>query len=273
MSKKEEKNYSGMYSIGDYPKAEIDRLQEFGYPNERTMFYLDDIELTDSTFLDVGAGPSPILAGYVRSKGGEYIGLDLNIEALAQLKKTIPDLEVVQGDSLNLPFEESSIDHLFQRFVLIHLPPEKQLLSIKELIRVARHSATIVEFDWTTLSSTVHTDSIDRFRTLSYAMMERIHADPLAAANLERRIREVLPEGAVLINRFERPEGDYTQEIVMLCRSSAQVARMHPALQDEKMAQEFESLVNFFENNSITFTPPDLVFARVEKNKWKNIVS
>lgn len=259
----------GMYSSDRYPESEMDRLKRFGYPNERTMKVLDGIALEDTSFLDVGSGPNPALGDYIRRRGADYVPLDLNREALLQVIKGSDNMPggilPIQGNVLQLPFKDASIDTVFQRFVLMHMPPPRQKIALEELQRVAKKRVISAEYDWSTFDSTEHKEPLEEFKTLAYDLIKRVGGDPTAAEQLPSLAEKIAPEKGISTQRFSREEGDYSNELVMLARSSAQTARRHPKVMNNALAEQFDRLGERFKLEPIQFTPPDIVFVTIEK--------
>ncbi|GIW76503.1 MAG: hypothetical protein KatS3mg104_1566 [Phycisphaerae bacterium] len=95
--------------------------------------------------LDIGIGTGGALPFY--PKHGKVIGVDLSSGMLREAKKKIEEesydhATVFQGNALELPFEDSSFDHIFISHV-ISVVSQPELL-IREAQRVAKEGARIV---------------------------------------------------------------------------------------------------------------------------------
>lgn len=95
--------------------------------------------------LDIGIGTGGALPFY--PKHGKIIGVDLSSGMLREAKKKIEEeyydhATVFQGNALELPFEDSSFDHIFISHV-ISVVSRPELL-IREAQRVAKEGARIV---------------------------------------------------------------------------------------------------------------------------------
>lgn len=97
------------------------------------------------TVLDIGVGTGGSLAFYPTH--GRVIGVDLSSGMLREARKKIVEDEydsatVFQGNALELPFEDSSFDHIFISHV-ISVVSQPELL-VREAQRVAKEGARIV---------------------------------------------------------------------------------------------------------------------------------
>ena len=97
------------------------------------------------TVLDIGVGTGNALQFY--PKHARVVGVDLSSGMLQQARKKIieqnfDNMGVFQGNALELPFEESSFDHIFISHV-ISVVSQPELL-VRESQRVAKAGAKIV---------------------------------------------------------------------------------------------------------------------------------
>ncbi|HEX8324357.1 MAG TPA: methyltransferase domain-containing protein [Tepidisphaeraceae bacterium] len=97
------------------------------------------------TVLDVGIGTGGSMSFY--PKHARVMGVDLSSGMLREARKKIIDddyqnITVFQGNALELPFEDSSFDHLFISHV-ISVVSQPELL-VREAQRVAKEGAKIV---------------------------------------------------------------------------------------------------------------------------------
>jgi phosphatidylethanolamine/phosphatidyl-N-methylethanolamine N-methyltransferase len=97
------------------------------------------------TVLDVGIGTGGSMPFY--PKHAKVMGVDLSGGMLREARKKIEDkpyenITVFQGNALELPFEDSSFDHLFISHV-ISVVSQPELL-VREAQRVAKEGAKIV---------------------------------------------------------------------------------------------------------------------------------
>jgi ubiquinone/menaquinone biosynthesis C-methylase UbiE len=83
--------------------------------------------------LDVACG-----TGFLtRHLHGDVVGLDQSPRMLEEARRKAPDATFVQGDALELPFEDGSFDRLFTSFFYGHLEGDDQRRFISECRRVA----------------------------------------------------------------------------------------------------------------------------------------
>lgn len=97
------------------------------------------------TVLDVGIGTGGSMAAYPQH--AKVMGVDLSGGMLREARKKIEEdnyqnITVFQGNALELPFEDSSFDHLFISHVISVVSQPEML--IREAQRVAKEGAKIV---------------------------------------------------------------------------------------------------------------------------------
>lgn len=96
--------------------------------------------------LDVATGLADIpraLVDWARRRGRaiEVIGLDLNPRILAMAEDTLadyPEITLVEGNALVLPFEDASLDWAMCHLALHHFPLDTHVAFFRELDRVVR---------------------------------------------------------------------------------------------------------------------------------------
>jgi len=94
--------------------------------------------------LDVACGSGKLTAQLARlAQGGRVVGLDFSPQMLEVARRTHPDLEFIEGDALNLPFDDSSFDAATIAFGLRNLADPVR--GLREMTRVARR-AVVLEF-------------------------------------------------------------------------------------------------------------------------------
>jgi demethylmenaquinone methyltransferase/2-methoxy-6-polyprenyl-1,4-benzoquinol methylase len=96
--------------------------------------------------LDIACGSGRLTAELARIAGprGRVVGLDFSPEMLKIARRDHPGLEFVEGDALQLPFEDQSFDVATMAFGLRNLA--NPLLGLREMRRVVRSRAVVLEF-------------------------------------------------------------------------------------------------------------------------------
>ena len=96
--------------------------------------------------LDVACGSGKLTAELRRIAGprGRVVGLDFSPEMLAIARSHHADIELMEGDALNLPFEDGSFDVATIAFGLRNLADPVR--GLHEMLRVVRRKAVVLEF-------------------------------------------------------------------------------------------------------------------------------
>jgi ubiquinone/menaquinone biosynthesis C-methylase UbiE len=96
--------------------------------------------------LDVGVGTAHAFQMILdRSPSGQHVGIDLSSEMLARARAKIGDnYSLLEGNALDLPFEDASFDALISTYVIELLPPQSYPTLLKGFHRVLRPSGRIV---------------------------------------------------------------------------------------------------------------------------------
>jgi demethylmenaquinone methyltransferase/2-methoxy-6-polyprenyl-1,4-benzoquinol methylase len=96
------------------------------------------------TALDVACGSGKLTAELARlARGGRVVGLDFSPQMLEVARRTHPTLEFIEGDALNLPFDDASFDAATIAFGLRNLADPVR--GLREMTRVARRTV-VLEF-------------------------------------------------------------------------------------------------------------------------------
>jgi demethylmenaquinone methyltransferase / 2-methoxy-6-polyprenyl-1,4-benzoquinol methylase len=95
--------------------------------------------------IDVACGSGKLTAELARIAGpsGRVIGLDFSTRMLEIARRAHPSLELIEGDALNLPFDDASFDAATIAFGLRNLADPVR--GLREMIRVAKR-AVVLEF-------------------------------------------------------------------------------------------------------------------------------
>lgn len=107
--------------------------------NKKYKLFLKTMRPNDeSKILDVGAGPGTFLEAMYKHKKN-ITSLDINKNLLRELKNKYPDIKIVQGSALKLPFKNKSFDIVFSNAVIEHVGDWKnQKKFAKEIQRVGK---------------------------------------------------------------------------------------------------------------------------------------
>jgi len=94
--------------------------------------------------VDVGCG-SGVFTDLLRQSGFSSTGLDISPKLVALGRTKFPDLEFIEGDAENLPFESESFDGVLLSGVVHHFPDPRRLAA--EVCRVLKPGGRFVAFD------------------------------------------------------------------------------------------------------------------------------
>jgi demethylmenaquinone methyltransferase/2-methoxy-6-polyprenyl-1,4-benzoquinol methylase len=96
--------------------------------------------------LDVACGSGKLTAALSRLAGpsGRVVGLDFSAQMLEVARRDHPGIEFVEGDALNLPFDDGSFDASTIAFGLRNLADPVR--GLREMLRVVRRKAVVLEF-------------------------------------------------------------------------------------------------------------------------------
>jgi demethylmenaquinone methyltransferase/2-methoxy-6-polyprenyl-1,4-benzoquinol methylase len=96
--------------------------------------------------LDVACGSGKLTAALSRLAGpsGRVVGLDFSAQMLEVARRDHPGIEFVEGDALNLPFDDASFDAATIAFGLRNLADPVR--GLREMLRVVKRRAVVLEF-------------------------------------------------------------------------------------------------------------------------------
>ena len=96
--------------------------------------------------LDVACGSGKLTAALSRLAGpsGRVVGLDFSAQMLEVARRDHPGIEFIEGDALNLPFDDSSFEASTIAFGLRNLADPVR--GLREMLRVVKRRAVVLEF-------------------------------------------------------------------------------------------------------------------------------
>jgi ubiquinone/menaquinone biosynthesis C-methylase UbiE len=103
--------------------------------------------------LDLGCGTGTLaLQVKRRQPGADVVGLDADPEMLAQARgkarQAGVELELTEGYSTQLPYEEASFDRVLSTLFFHHLDPDPKRQTAREIARVLRPGGELHVADW-----------------------------------------------------------------------------------------------------------------------------
>lgn len=146
----------------DVPPSETERLErlwEGGFGDEyvdrnrsagesRASFWRDVMARYKPTnVLEVGCNVGANLrwiASHIPARN--VFGVDINLKALAEIRKDLPEVNTVWSQARELPFRDGWFDMVFTVGVLIHQPPEALPVVMAEIVRCSRRYVLCGEY-------------------------------------------------------------------------------------------------------------------------------
>ncbi len=92
----------------------------------------------DARILEVGANVGNILLSLCSLGYRNLFGVELNPRVVEFAHKRAPNLGIIAGDVLDIPFKDDFFDLVFTSGVLIHIAPENRKCAMREICRVSR---------------------------------------------------------------------------------------------------------------------------------------
>ena len=151
---------------GDYTPAEYARfLKEIRFINDRLgdrsalentlLAEIKRLDLREFSVLDVGAGTGELLGVIAESARNDQrlaklVGLDLNdlsVREVALEAGQYAEIHPVQGNALELPFDDGAFDYAFCSLFTHHLTDEQVPIVLNEMSRVARRGILVIDLE------------------------------------------------------------------------------------------------------------------------------
>ena len=85
--------------------------------------------------VELGCGPAHVSA-YLKERGVDITGLDLSPLMVQQAKRLFPDLNVIVGNMLDLPFESGSLAGVIAFYSILHFDDDQLAQAFAEIYRV-----------------------------------------------------------------------------------------------------------------------------------------
>jgi len=116
---------------------QINRLYDERFGITKTALlerFLGDLP-ADAKILEVGANSGIQLSCLKELGFNRLYGIDIQREAIELAHKKRPELDVIEGNIFDIPFQDGFFDLVFTSGVLIHIPPEKINSALNEIVR------------------------------------------------------------------------------------------------------------------------------------------
>jgi pseudaminic acid biosynthesis-associated methylase len=131
---------------GEFGDAYVERNRSAG--DHRAPFWESILtEFPSPRVLEVGCNTGANLRWIKPHVAAEQAyGVDINVKALEELKRTIPGINAVWSPARELPFRDGWFDLTFTMGVLIHQPQEILPLIMAEIVRCSRRYVLCGEY-------------------------------------------------------------------------------------------------------------------------------
>ncbi|MDW3206189.1 MAG: methyltransferase domain-containing protein [Alphaproteobacteria bacterium] len=114
---------------------------------------LDGLDLTGRTVVDIGSGAGGITIALARDYGaGRVIGLDVEASVCAHARRKVAQadlsdrVEIRQIEPGPLPLEDGSVDMVFSKDAIVHIPDKESLA--RDAYRVLKPGGLFAASDW-----------------------------------------------------------------------------------------------------------------------------
>jgi len=149
--------------------------------------YLSDIEFPEkASVLEIGSGTGPVIRKIAEQENiKQAVGLDPSPVFLEHARRLAIENELltfVEGDALNLPFNDNSFDIVVFHTTLCHIPETEKALS--EARRVLKRNGQLLIFDADYSSTSLASSPIDPLTIVADAAVKIIAFHPFIVSKL-----------------------------------------------------------------------------------------
>lgn len=187
----ESKRLESLWS-SEFGDAYVERNRAAG--NRREPFWQKVLaEFSAQTVLEVGCNIGANLRWIAALRPPQQVyGVDINLKALNELRRTLPDVNAIWSPGRDLPFRDRWFDLVFTMGVLIHQPESALPLVMAEIVRCSRRYVLCGEY----------------FAEQTTEVPYRDQSGALFKRNYGRIYQELFPELSLLHQGFlDRDEG------------------------------------------------------------------
>jgi pseudaminic acid biosynthesis-associated methylase len=130
----------------EFGDAYVERNRAAG--NKREPFWQKVLdEFSAQTVLEVGCNIGANLRWIAALRPPQQVyGVDINLKALNELRRTMPDVNAIWSPGRELPFRDRWFDLVFTMGVLIHQPESTLPLVMAEIVRCSRRYVLCGEY-------------------------------------------------------------------------------------------------------------------------------
>ena len=114
---------------------------------------LEGRDITGKTVVDIGSGAGGVTIALVRNHGaGKVIGLDVEEPVCTHARRKVDEaglsdkIEIRQVEPGPMPLEDSSVDVVFSKDSIVHIPDKESLA--KDAFRVLKPGGQFIVSDW-----------------------------------------------------------------------------------------------------------------------------
>lgn len=137
--------------------------------------------------LDLAAGTGTSAAQYAK-EGADVVALDFSAGMIEEGKRRYPHLEFVQGDAMNLPFDDNTFDAVTISYGIRNVNDPHRAL--EEMYRVVKPGGRLVVAEFSSPSNAVFRQLYSFFLSSVMPLAARFSSDPPAYDYLVESIRQ-----------------------------------------------------------------------------------
>jgi SAM-dependent methyltransferase len=112
--------------------------------DQAVLISVDEIPDRAARILEAGAGSGRVMKFLADREYVNVVGLELNAPAVAAFNSRFPDSQMVQGDLLDMPFDEGSFDAVVSYGVVEHFEDDGLGPPLSAIFRVLRPGGTAI---------------------------------------------------------------------------------------------------------------------------------
>jgi len=136
----------------EFGDAYTDRCDRPPQEHKRDILAAVIDRLQPARILDIGCNTGRHLE-WIQDHGDyQLYGMEPNLKALGAARRRLPEVNLVEGNTFDIPFKDGFFDLVYTLGVLVHISPDDISRAMREIVRVCRGYVFFYEYyaeDWT----------------------------------------------------------------------------------------------------------------------------